>query len=50
MSRSISTLDADQVFTSREVSRIAKISRRQLQWWDERKLISPRQEGHNALH
>jgi len=50
MSRSIATHDADQVFTSREVSRIAKISRRQLQWWDERKLISPRQEGHKRVY
>jgi len=50
MSRSISTLDADQVLTSREVSRIAKISGRQLQWWDERKLISPRQEGHKRVY
>jgi DNA-binding transcriptional MerR regulator len=50
MSRSIATHDADQVFTSREVSRIAKISLRQLQWWDERKLISPRQEGHKRVY
>lgn len=50
MSRSIATHDADLVFTSREVSRIAKISLRQLQWWDERKLISPRQEGHKRVY
>ena len=50
MSRSIATHDADRVFTSREVSRIAKISLRQLQWWDERKLISPRQEGHKRVY
>ena len=37
-------------FTSREVSRIAKSSLRQLQWWDERKLISPRQEGHRRVY
>jgi hypothetical protein len=43
MSRSIATHDTDRVFTSREVSCIAKISLRQLQWLDERKLISPRQ-------
>ena len=31
----------DQVFTSAEVCRIAKISSRQLQWWDERHVVSP---------
>src|SRR5215470_5424642 len=49
-SRSIAADDTDRVFTSREVSRIAKISLRQLQWWDERKLISPRQEGHKRVY
>ena len=48
--RSIAAADADRVFTSREVSRIAKSSLRQLQWWDERKLISPRQEGHRRVY
>jgi DNA-binding transcriptional MerR regulator len=42
--------DGGWVFTSREVSRIAQISLRQLQWWDERKLISPRQEGHRRFY
>ncbi len=50
VSRSIAADGADRVFTSREVSRIAKTSLRQLQWWDERKLISPRQEGHKRLY
>jgi DNA-binding transcriptional MerR regulator len=48
--RSIAAADADRVFTSRDVSRIAQISLRQLQWWDERKLISPRQEGHKRVY
>jgi DNA-binding transcriptional MerR regulator len=44
-------LDGDGgVFTSRDVSRIAQISPRQLQWWDERKLISPRQEAHRRVY
>ena len=49
-SRSIAADDTDRVFTSREVSRIAQISLRQLQWWDEGKLISPRQEGHERVY
>ena len=40
----------NQVLTSRDVSRIAQISLRQVQWWDERKLISPRQEGHRRIY
>jgi DNA-binding transcriptional MerR regulator len=49
-SRSIAADDADRVFTSRDISRIAQVSLRQLQWWDERKLISPRQEGHRRVY
>jgi DNA-binding transcriptional MerR regulator len=49
-SRSVALADAEPVFTSRDVSRIAQISLRQLQWWDERKLISPRQEGHRRVY
>jgi DNA-binding transcriptional MerR regulator len=49
-SRSFALADAEPVFTSRDVSRIAQISLRQLQWWDERKLISPRQEGHKRVY
>jgi MerR HTH family regulatory protein len=41
---------SEQVFTSSDVSRIAKVSLRQLQWWDERKLISPHQEGHRRVY
>jgi len=49
-SRANAVDNADRVFTSREVSRMAKISLRQLQWWDERKLISPRQKGHRRVY
>ncbi len=42
--------DADRVFTTSDVSRIAQISLRRLQWWDERKLVSPRQEGHKRVY
>jgi DNA-binding transcriptional MerR regulator len=44
-------VDVDQErFTSGEVARIAGVSLRQLQWWDERNVVSPRQEGHRRVY
>jgi len=40
----------DRVCTSSEVSRLAGVSLRQLQWWDERKVVSPRHEGHKRIY
>jgi len=40
----------DKTFTSSDVSRIAQVSLRQLQWWDERKVVSPRHEGHKRVY
>jgi len=37
---------ADRSYTSSDVSRIAGVSLRQLQWWDERKVVSPKHSGH----
>jgi DNA-binding transcriptional MerR regulator len=37
-------------FTSTDVSTITGVSLRQLQWWDEKKVVSPRQEGHRRLY
>jgi DNA-binding transcriptional MerR regulator len=37
-------------FSSSDVSRIAQVSLRQLQWWDERKVVSPRHEGHKRVY
>jgi DNA-binding transcriptional MerR regulator len=37
---------ADQVRSSSEVARLAGVSLRQLQWWDEQKVVSPTHEGH----
>src|SRR5690242_20860098 len=39
-----------RTFTSSDVSRIAQVSLRQLQWWDERKVVSPRHEGHKRVY
>ena len=41
---------ADRTFTTTEVSRIAQVSLRQLQWWDEQKLVSPHKQGHKRLY
>lgn len=41
---------ADRTYSSAEVSQIAGVSLRQLQWWDERKVVSPRHEGHRRVY
>src|SRR5437660_1118443 len=41
---------AGRTFTSTDVARIAQVSLRQLQWWDERKVVSPRHEGHKRVY
>ncbi len=40
----------DQLFTSSDVARISGVSLRQLQWWDERNVVSPRQDGHRRVY
>jgi DNA-binding transcriptional MerR regulator len=42
--------EAERTFTSSEVSGVAGVSLRQLQWWDERKVVSPRHEGHRRVY
>ena len=37
-------------YTSGDVARIAGVSLRQLQWWDERNVVSPGQEGHRRVY
>jgi DNA-binding transcriptional MerR regulator len=39
-----------QGFNSSEVARICGVSLRQLQWWDERSVVSPRQDGHKRIY
>jgi DNA-binding transcriptional MerR regulator len=41
---------ASRTYTSSEVSRVGGVSLRQLQWWDERKVVSPRHEGHKRVY
>src|SRR5579872_2387935 len=40
----------ERTYSSLEVSGIASVSLRQLQWWDERKVVSPRHEGHRRIY
>jgi len=37
-------------YTSSDVARICGVSLRQLQWWDERNVVSPRQDGHRRVY
>lgn len=37
-------------FTSREVIALTGITPRQLQWWDERKIVVPARQGHRRLY
>jgi DNA-binding transcriptional MerR regulator len=39
-----------RTYTSTDVAKIAGVSLRQLQWWDERKVVSPRHEGHKRVY
>jgi len=39
-----------QAYASAEVARIARVSLRQLQWWDERRVVSPGQDNHKRLY
>jgi DNA-binding transcriptional MerR regulator len=47
--RPLSAADA-QGYNSSEVSRICGVSLRQLQWWDERHVVSPRPDGHKRVY
>lgn len=40
----------EQRFTSREVVELTGITPRQLQWWDERRIVVPAREGHRRLY
>jgi DNA-binding transcriptional MerR regulator len=40
----------EQTFTSRDVVRLTGITPRQLQWWDERRIVVPIRQGHRRLY
>ncbi len=37
-------------YSSSEVARMARVSLRQLQWWDEKHVVSPRHQGHRRMY
>jgi DNA-binding transcriptional MerR regulator len=37
-------------FTSRSVAQLTDISLRQLQWWDERRIVVPARDGHKRIY
>ena len=37
-------------YASSEVARISGVSLRQLQWWDEQNVVSPRHDGHKRVY
>ena len=39
-----------ETYASREVARLARVSLRQLQWWDEKHVVSPRHQGHRRMY
>jgi len=43
-------IEPAETYSSKEVAAIAGISLRQLQWWDERNVVSPRHAGHRRLY
>lgn len=40
----------DQNFSSEEVAVLARVTPRQLQWWDERGVVSPEHQGHRRRY
>src|SRR5450755_1834807 len=40
----------EQGYNSTDVARICGVTLRQLQWWDERSVVSPRQDGHKRVY
>ncbi|MBI5084444.1 MAG: MerR family transcriptional regulator [Acidobacteria bacterium] len=42
--------NGERTFSSADVARLADVSLRQLQWWDEQRVVSPRHQGHKRLY
>src|SRR5215831_8935222 len=48
--RSVTPPSTNGVYASSEVARISGVSLRQLQWWDEQHVVSPRHDGHKRVY
>ncbi|MEZ5402558.1 MAG: MerR family transcriptional regulator [Bryobacteraceae bacterium] len=42
--------EGETSWSSSEVAKLGGVSLRQLQWWDEQKVVSPRHEGHRRVY
>jgi DNA-binding transcriptional MerR regulator len=49
-SRPVTAAPANGVYASSDVARISGVSLRQLQWWDEQNVVSPRHDGHKRIY
>lgn len=49
-SRGSAIVPGERIYSSADVARLAGVSLRQLQWWDEQKVVSPRHEGHRRIY
>jgi DNA-binding transcriptional MerR regulator len=48
--RSVTPAPNNGVYASSDVARISGVSLRQLQWWDEQHVVSPRHDGHKRVY
>jgi DNA-binding transcriptional MerR regulator len=48
--RPAAPLPGNGVYASSDVARISGVSLRQLQWWDEQNVVSPRHDGHKRVY
>ena len=48
--RPVSPAPVNGVYASSDVARISGVSLRQLQWWDEQHVVSPRHDGHKRVY
>jgi DNA-binding transcriptional MerR regulator len=48
--RQAAPASGERTFSSAEVARLSGVSLRQLQWWDEQRVVSPRHEGHKRVY
>ena len=48
--RSVTPPPGNGVYASSDVARISGVSLRQLQWWDEQSVVSPRHDGHKRVY
>jgi len=48
--RPVTPTPTNGVYASSDVARISGVSLRQLQWWDEQHVVSPRHDGHKRVY